>query len=432
MTGGEVLNDAIQMHAFGNKKSMNFKKKKKLHVANEENSTTKKSYGLNNKIDGEHGKDNTISTRKNNTKIIVVKETKGHGSERQCRVIIEDKVDYHFEVIESVVKRYPLPIDDFDCDITQPINFQFSLYQNRVEENKVKKTAYWEWLQYYEKYLKGRDIERVDGSVAHFGEMISYAQYFDSKVDAIVGVTCDWGSTWYKFISIENNYCVLHGTIDNPDKIYEPKDGREKRLCWVNPMFADKCYFLPVDLPSRAILQNDPDLDVIYKRIDEIQICVIGSKDYEVLADVLFELTPEYLKSNKVSVQVLTRGQNSRRKYMRKTEGMLDDIVTFVLNEEFLMFQKRISLCNIILPMVDPETAPRYFPGDLQKLSGSMSQLVSYEIPAVMRAELFDIYKDHLIGIPVEVFKGSKSFASALKAMITTLASNRTLSGVNI
>ena len=120
-------------------------------------------------------------------------DTNNAPKKRQCRVIIEDKVDYHYEVIESVVLKYPIPLSEIShCDVAnQPIIFEFSLYQNRVEPEKLHLTSYAGWFPYYDKYLKGNVKTRYDGTHAYFGDMISYANYSKSEVDAIITVTCD-------------------------------------------------------------------------------------------------------------------------------------------------------------------------------------------------------------------------------------------------
>ena len=371
------------------------------------------------------------TTATDNTTRIPTKSSP-QSQNRQCRVIIEDKVDFHFEVIESIVKRYPLPLHKFDCDHeNQPIHVQFSLYHNRVEADQLNKTMYWTWYQYYDKYLKGKIIDRFDGSNAHIGEMITYSQYSDSMIDAIIVVTCDCNSAWYQSLKIESNkYCVLHGTIDKPDLIYKPNDGREGRLCWLNPMFKDKCYFLPIDLPSRELLDHDDKVNEMVPPLEdgEIRVCVIGNKDFMALAELLLSIGPDYLREHQVKVHVLTRKQNRPQKFKRRIRGLLDDIVSIVLDEPFLPFQRRISQCSMILPMVDPETKSRYFPGDLQKLTGSIIQLIVYKVPSVMREELYEIYRDYLIGIPLKLHRnGIDSFVSATKTMIMEIQSNKTL-----
>ena len=84
-------------------------------------------------------------------------DTNNAPKKRKCRVIIEDKVDYHYEVIESVVLKYPIPLSEIsDCDVAnQPIIFEFSLYQNRVEPEKLHLTHYAGWFPYYDKCLRG-------------------------------------------------------------------------------------------------------------------------------------------------------------------------------------------------------------------------------------------------------------------------------------
>ena len=72
-------------------------------------------------------------------------------------MIIEDKVDYHYEVIEIVILKYPTPLSEIsDCDVTnQPIIFEFSSYKNRVEPEKLNLTSYAGWFLYYDKCLRG-------------------------------------------------------------------------------------------------------------------------------------------------------------------------------------------------------------------------------------------------------------------------------------
>lgn len=52
-------------------------------------------------------------------------------SRRACRVVIENKVDFHHEVLESVVLRFPLPFNEYNCSTSKPIIYDFALFQNR-------------------------------------------------------------------------------------------------------------------------------------------------------------------------------------------------------------------------------------------------------------------------------------------------------------
>ena len=57
-------------------------------------------------------------------------ENKDAQKLRPCRVILENAIDYHHEVIESVVRRFPLPWHTFNCTTSKPIIiYDFALFQ---------------------------------------------------------------------------------------------------------------------------------------------------------------------------------------------------------------------------------------------------------------------------------------------------------------
>ena len=61
-------------------------------------------------------------------------ENKDAKKLRPCRVILENAIDYHHEVIESVVRRFPLPWHTFNCTTSKPIIYDFALFQNRFPD----------------------------------------------------------------------------------------------------------------------------------------------------------------------------------------------------------------------------------------------------------------------------------------------------------
>ena len=61
-------------------------------------------------------------------------ENKDAQKQRPCRVILENAIDYHHEVIESVVRRFPLPWHTFNCTTSKPIIYDFALFQNRFPD----------------------------------------------------------------------------------------------------------------------------------------------------------------------------------------------------------------------------------------------------------------------------------------------------------
>jgi hypothetical protein len=92
--------------------------------------------------------DNEDKTMKNDMVINKIQANHGHAEEhpgysrdaqksqllRPCRVILENAIDYHHEVIESVVRRFPLPWHTFNCTTSKPIIYDFALFQNRFPD----------------------------------------------------------------------------------------------------------------------------------------------------------------------------------------------------------------------------------------------------------------------------------------------------------
>ena len=86
---------------------------------------------------------------------------------RSCRVIIENKVDFHHEILESAVLRFPLPFHKFNCSSSKPVIYDFALYQNRFhlkipglfgsgakDAKFLNETEFWGWKTYFEKNLQ--------------------------------------------------------------------------------------------------------------------------------------------------------------------------------------------------------------------------------------------------------------------------------------
>mmetsp|Transcript_6752 Transcript_6752/g.12703 ORF Transcript_6752/g.12703 Transcript_6752/m.12703 type:complete len:206 (-) Transcript_6752:733-1350(-) len=107
------------------------------------------------------------------------------SEERSCRVIIVNTIDYHHEVIESVVNRFPLPWDTFNCSTKLPIIYDFCLFQDSFPDRApfhigdmpkhLNMTEFWGWKDYFEKFLQYRNITRSinDGTVAYSRDFVS-------------------------------------------------------------------------------------------------------------------------------------------------------------------------------------------------------------------------------------------------------------------
>lgn len=103
-------------------------------------------------------------------------ENKDAQKQRPCRVILENAIDYHHEVIESVVRRFPLPWHTFNCTTSKPIIYDFALFQNRFPDrilftigekpNHLNQTEFWGWKQYFEHSLQHTTVNRLENVYA--------------------------------------------------------------------------------------------------------------------------------------------------------------------------------------------------------------------------------------------------------------------------
>jgi hypothetical protein len=277
-----------------------------------------------------------------------------------CRVALVNKADYHYEIIESTILQFPLPWEKLGCNVTtignkKPIiAFDVALAEHHKIGNEKEG-----WIDYFTTSLKGRVTNRTDGLVrAQFGEIFSYMN-FTQSYSAVIGVSCD-SSNYKRWMNGPNktNFCVLHGTTKFKDPwILE-------RSCWLNPMH-ERCFFLPTDFPQFAPTQQEQ------KSRATINLCVSGAdRHHGELAQVLANAPKNVTQS--LRLRLLQRHPDIPKYYIKRN---LSDMVDIIHTSSFMEFQKAISECDVLLPLIDPERNKDYFPKGLKKLSGSLPQV---------------------------------------------------------
>ena len=374
-----------------------------------------------------------------------------------CRIVLENKMDYHYEIIESTVLQFPLPWEKLlHCNITNSTGTSTSSSDGRrkpvvifdiaLVEQKGRFDEKQGWLEYYHNHLEGTIQERKqkDGYqvMAQFGEIVRYTNYTKSYA-AMIGVSCDSYNFHRWMRNNENTFCVLHGICDRCTPL------ELKRSCHLNPMHPN-CYYLPTDFPHLPEWDNNnntrrrqqrqrPKSNIVKKMINNdnnqntsLNLCVSGSgRNYDLLAEGLASYYvdqhhPSSHNNNKIDnididirVKILSRSANVPTVFVKYN---LTSLVDIIRTNKFLEFQKVISeQCDLLLPLLDPEHNPNYFFGDgdssLKTLSGSLPQAIAYQLPTVMHTGLYDIYKDHL-SAPSNTYNDSTSFHHALHNMI--------------
>ena len=145
---------------------------------------------------------------------------------KACRVVIENKADYHHEIIESAVLSYPQTtpfLDTKNCSKTKPVIYDFALLNARFglhayavikgdQRDYINQTEFWSWKTYMEHRLTGSTFERDDGRLAIYGDFIGYDDYTDRGIDMTIDVTCDvepYINSWID--KNKDSFCISHG-----------------------------------------------------------------------------------------------------------------------------------------------------------------------------------------------------------------------------
>ena len=321
-----------------------------------------------------------------------------------CIVALENKADYHYEVIESTILRYPLPWHRLNCSTSTVIVFDValaelnSLYKNaHANGSSVSKTSF---ARYFNTSLAGTIRRRSDGTLAQFGRMVRYTAH-DRNYHAMIGISCD--SVRLRFLKWmtqgpHKHFCVLHGICMRCTPPQVAPDTRQ--VCWVSPL-EPACHFPTVDLPQ---FDTTPIRTINHQNHkNTITLCPSGTKKQTALVHALNQLVQEeeQLQQGKTNhsspeptfrVLLHSRSSGLPPDYAKTVWG--PDRVSVVQHDDYVDFQRSIATqCHILVPLVDPETTPQYFGLTQSKLTGFVSQAAAYRIPAVVHADLQRIYQ---------------------------------------
>ena len=324
-----------------------------------------------------------------------------------CSVALENKVDYHYEVIESTILRYPLPWHRINCSTgTQPIVFDVALAEHHSHHKQqyangssVSKTSF---SRYFNTTLAGTIRRRADGTLAQFGRMVRYTAY-DRNYRAKIGISCDAAryQSFAQWMSQAPNqhFCLVHTSCGRCSPQHVAPDTRQ--VCWISPL-EPACHFQTVDLPqfdtsTRIGTTNNSSSNNNKKNKTTITLCPSGSKKQTALVHALNQLVQEEQQQQQQhpTFRVLLHARMSSglpRDYAKTVWG--PDRVTVVQHDDFVDFQRSIATqCHVLVPLVDPQTTPQYFGlNSHSRLTGFLSQAVAYQIPAVVHADLQRLY----------------------------------------
>ena len=256
-----------------------------------------------------------------------------------CLIAVENRMDFHYEVIESAIMQYPLPWNTLNCTKKEVIaDVALSKDHHWTRDEAVY------WRNYFETHLAGTRRLRTDGAVITFGSIVNYTNY-PRKYHAYIGVSCD-SYNWMKWMATgEPNFCVLHQTVP---KFYEEKvlwQHVKEKICWVNPMH--ECHFIPSALPQ---FQSET-----FYEGDKIRICLkasTSSESFKYFAEGIESLT------NSSNVEIMIMGRSRANKIPYALNGIssqvklgnepnfykFEEIMSKVRNCQTLFVSSKLSL----------------------------------------------------------------------------------------
>ena len=342
----------------------------------------------------------------------------------ECQVLISNRVgDFHYEILESVALQYPIDWKlHGNCqaaghDPSIPIVVDYFLDFNYKRSQSSKAEEAWGWYNYFEEHLKGtivqrhashrRDTYSKRGGISHDDQRWIYfrrvvdATRKDSlspdgwnSYDVTIEANCGFVGNWEVRLKREPNaHCVLHAK--HPKRVKDLQ--RDSQICFLNPQHAPKCWFVPSDLPR---FPPPP------ATLRPLRVCIgwkadsrLGEyRDTSLVAKALEQFRPDNLQ-----VVVIGRGARIPKDFASITSNsnhnqnrsIADYVRVESTHKAFYEYQKTLSQCHALIPLVHPEGARSkdYFFGKL-KLSGMISQTIGNGLPAVVHSAAAKIYRD--------------------------------------
>jgi hypothetical protein len=325
-------------------------------------------------------------------------------SSHVCRVVIENKVDFHYETLESIALRYPLPrlttCPQGNNDTVIVFDFALALQSSRIAVGERQG-----WERYFYEHLSQQKRQRIDGRWIQYGALVNMSHYTYSY-DAYIGASCDYYNYPVWMNVSQDRFCVLH-RVECEDTKCTPE--MIARTCHISPLY-ERCFFLPVDFPSFFDNHNPrPPPNATYP----LQLCVSGhGRNNDMLANALRHIKPK---------NVLLKVHQRNKRWAKAYRWLYAVPIKVIRERDFYLYQQSIAHCHVLLPLMDPETNLDYFPqGPMKKLSGILAQAMAYRTPVILHAGLVSVYGPHLTA-PYLSYTNDESFVTALDSMLQLL-----------
>ena len=305
--------------------------------------------------------------------------TKSQGSSRDCKVIIINQhVDFHYEVLESIIALYALPKMK-TCN-HKKLQFTASISSTTTYPRYQRKSD--SWRDYAMTNLVANDYMALvtPGQSRRLVNVIQtnkplndtiWDMAFDYQISA--SCYCDPNLEW--LLRATTHFCLFHGACD-PTFLHQ---NAPNRIQWLHPSFG-KYSFFPKYLPQFSVHRT---VDVTTHHV-----CIVGNvirRRYDLLA--------LYLSEHRViNLQIHHFGLGVIPNCMMEFEPLL----RFHNTPDFVPWQYDLfNTCDAILRLLSRQNQSEYFEGKT-KLSGALVQASVYRIPTLLHQDLAMAYKQHL------------------------------------
>jgi len=261
-----------------------------------------------------------------------------------------------------------------------------------------------------------------------------YVNVDRDSYDAVIGISCGSTSPDTYIKQHPNRYCVLH--VDKA--IAKLENETVQRGCWLNSMH--ECFFHPVELPQFPYSKCAPtgyplnglNLSIMQGGVDNntkfnnVNICISGGSGGRKETFLHHALDKISFKNIELSFYGrFVSDENVQAKIINEYGSLVDEL-HLERHRDFLSYHYAISQCDVLLPLLTPETTGGYFPPpqNAGKQSGCMGQVLGYEVPVIIHRKHHEIYGPFLTA-PSASYSNGDEFVDALQNMVFML--HRTL-----
>lgn len=346
-----------------------------------------------------------IATTSTNTSAIQTFQTPPSA----CLIMVYSKTfDGHYEVFESIARKYPLPFSSTtkcqtagltpETPIVVDFAMPFQWHGGFKDENestsvakkkkgsKRKKTKTkksggssksegWGWAAYFQQHLQNSTARRLDnaengdgGRYIYYANVLGLSKQSSKSIlwksySFIIEASCDmWGNQFWKDWLAKDkkrNHCVFHRKHEKT----KLTKSMEKRTCYLNPQFQHEhyCWFLPTIYPKFP-----KPIPPFTNTNPKLNICIgwksMGKGTNNLRDDLLLVQALSNLSNNSNNrdvlnmIQVSVIGRNARVPEAfigAKLDSMVkvhSNIVSFYEYQQLIATQ-----CHALIPLVHPE-----------------------------------------------------------------------------